>query len=167
MTDGNILRRLCSKKSFPATIQLSQLFIAHNLQLNEPKKTCNLRNLYSDPSCSQPHTGSGCLHGCILLWTIVGKVLKNGFKIQIWIINNCYQHTQNCPVFIYSLPVCTPMYCYCWGPQKRIAIFVMHVGTPWIALDPPSSTIQMKVGTRCQSWHCHSKKALERKLYIS
>ena len=28
------------------------------------------------------HT-QGCLHGCILLWTIVGKVLKNGFKIQI------------------------------------------------------------------------------------
>ena len=55
------------------------------------------------------HT-QGCLHGCILLWTIVGKVLKNGFKIQIWIINNCYQHTQNCPVFIYSLPLISLIY---------------------------------------------------------
>ena len=44
---------LCgSKKSFPPTIQLSQLFIAHNFRLNEPKKPCNLRNLNSYPSCT-------------------------------------------------------------------------------------------------------------------
>ena len=31
-------------------------------------------------------------------------------SLTIWIINKCYQHTQNCPVFIYSLPLISLIY---------------------------------------------------------